>query len=573
MKIAFLRSWRFRVLFLLVASVVIVALAAGPTFAQSFFDPTSSVKNLVQSFYPTAQAWAFKLYTILIIFEFFALAVGAILFRDNIGEFIGGVALKVLLGSVFLYFVSNGQTFFQDVVNGFTSAGQQAGGSNNGTPAALAVGGITASAIYFGASEAAGVADNGYANSPLGNSCAGGLTFFLCLIGTSHMVAEGHKLFQLVLSSISLIVLLSFVAIQLQIILVTIESYIVMFAGVFFIGFAGSRFTMPFSQGYFNYMISVGVKLFSIYLVCGIVSQLILPIIAYGTAAAVTACCTPFGVGAFLGLAFAALGGVQAIIAAGIISAIPGYAAAFLSGQSSASASALMGQVASTMAGAALARGQMSSSRESSVQRAERSDATSMMAQTATNGTMAPPPGSPVSDKYAKDSNGLSNAGTGGNNAGNGMLQAGSQTGLSATTPPQTPVFVGGNNAPTPLPQSSQSGLQRSVGPMRELDSDTGRLIAQAQTAEGRTQIAGALSQRQWSDLSSTQQQAFRTDPELKKIANDVANERMGNLDDAMRQQMRSGDYAMMQGLSMAVPRDQGPPTAAQIRLSNPDRL
>ncbi len=219
MKIAFLRSWRFRLLFLAVASLGIVAFAGGPTFAQSFFDPTSSGKDLVQAFYPTAQAWAFKLYTILIIFEFFALAVGAILFRDNIGEFIGGVALKVLLGSVFLYFVSNGQTFFQDIVNGFTSAGQQAGGSNNGTPAQLAVAGIGASALYFAAGEAAGLADNASANT-LGNVCDGGLTFFVCLIGTSHMVAEGHRLFELVLSGVALIVLLSFVAIQLQVILV-----------------------------------------------------------------------------------------------------------------------------------------------------------------------------------------------------------------------------------------------------------------------------------------------------------------------------------------------------------------
>ena len=569
-------------LFLAVASIGIVALAAGPTFAQSFFDPTSSAKSLVQNFYPTAQAWAFKLYTILIIFEFFALAVGAILFRDNIGEFIGGVALKVLLGSVFLYFVSNGQTFFQDVVGGFTSAGQQAGGSNNGTPAALAVDGITASALYFAAGEAAGLNDTAIANSPAGNACAGGLTFFVCLIGTSHMIAEAHRLFELVLSGVALIVLMSFVAIQLQVVLVTIESYIVMFAGVFFIGLAGSRFTMPFSQGYFNYMISVGVKLFTIYLVCGIVSQLIVPIIAYGTGAALAACCIPFGAGSFIGLGLAALGGVQAIIAAGIITAIPGYAAAFLSGQSSASASALMGQVASSMAGAALQRGQLASTRESSAQRAERSDARSMMAQTSTAGTMAPAPGSPLTAKYAEpganDRAGtLANAGSGGNNASTTTLSAdrGLLDANTYSAPPAqvTPVFVGSNNAPTQLPSSSESGTQRATPPTRELESDYARLITQSRTAEGRMQIAGALSQRQWSDLSSLQQEAFRTDPELKKIANDVAQERMGIIDDRVRQQMHAGDYAMMQGLSMAVPRDQGPPTAAQIRLSSPDRL
>ena len=48
-----------------------------------------------------------------------------------------------------------------------------------------------------------------------------------------------------------------------------IESYIVVNAGVLFLGFAGSRWTTTFAEKFLSYAVSVGVKLFVTYLIIG----------------------------------------------------------------------------------------------------------------------------------------------------------------------------------------------------------------------------------------------------------------------------------------------------------------
>ena len=48
------------------------------------------------------------------------------------------------------------------------------------------------------------------------------------------------------------------------------ESFIVIGAGVLFIGFSGSRWTKFFTERYLSYVASVGVKLFVLYLIMGV---------------------------------------------------------------------------------------------------------------------------------------------------------------------------------------------------------------------------------------------------------------------------------------------------------------
>jgi type IV secretion system protein TrbL len=49
-----------------------------------------------------------------------------------------------------------------------------------------------------------------------------------------------------------------------------VESFIVIGAGVLFLGFAGSRWTKFFTERYLSYIASVGVKLFVLYLIMGV---------------------------------------------------------------------------------------------------------------------------------------------------------------------------------------------------------------------------------------------------------------------------------------------------------------
>jgi type IV secretion system protein TrbL len=49
-----------------------------------------------------------------------------------------------------------------------------------------------------------------------------------------------------------------------------VESFIVIGAGILFLGFAGSRWTKFFTERYLSYLASVGVKLFVLYLIMGV---------------------------------------------------------------------------------------------------------------------------------------------------------------------------------------------------------------------------------------------------------------------------------------------------------------
>ena len=64
--------------------------------------------------------------------------------------------------------------------------------------------------------------------------------------------------------------LIAFALIAGQMVLALIESYIVVGGGVLMLGFAGSRWTIPFAERFLSYAVSVGTKLFVIYLIMGI---------------------------------------------------------------------------------------------------------------------------------------------------------------------------------------------------------------------------------------------------------------------------------------------------------------
>ncbi|MHB8346122.1 MAG: type IV secretion system protein, partial [Acidiferrobacterales bacterium] len=72
-----------------------------------------------------------------------------------------------------------------------------------------------------------------------------------------------------------------------QLLVTLIESYIVIGGGALMLGFAGSRWTLPFAERYLGYAVSVGIKLFVLYLIVGLggtlAQQLVAQIVSYGS--------------------------------------------------------------------------------------------------------------------------------------------------------------------------------------------------------------------------------------------------------------------------------------------------
>jgi type IV secretion system protein TrbL len=65
-------------------------------------------------------------------------------------------------------------------------------------------------------------------------------------------------------------VVLAFAIIAGQLLITLVESYIVIGAGVFMLGFTGSRWTLVFGEKYIGYAVSIGIKLFMLELIVGL---------------------------------------------------------------------------------------------------------------------------------------------------------------------------------------------------------------------------------------------------------------------------------------------------------------
>jgi P-type conjugative transfer protein TrbL len=83
-------------------------------------------------------------------------------------------------------------------------------------------------------------------------------------------------------------ILVSFAVIAALALLVVVEAYLVIGGASILLAFGGSRFTAPVAEGYFGYVIKVGVRLLFFYLLLGIGMK-----IAANWDAALTAACVP----------------------------------------------------------------------------------------------------------------------------------------------------------------------------------------------------------------------------------------------------------------------------------------
>jgi type IV secretion system protein TrbL len=75
-------------------------------------------------------------------------------------------------------------------------------------------------------------------------------------------------------SAAALIVALSFAVIAGELVVTLVESYLVVGAGILFLGFGSSRWTTSFATKFLNYALSVGCKLFFLYLIVGVGANL-----------------------------------------------------------------------------------------------------------------------------------------------------------------------------------------------------------------------------------------------------------------------------------------------------------
>ncbi|MBV8748847.1 MAG: type IV secretion system protein [Candidatus Eremiobacteraeota bacterium] len=578
------------------------------------FDPSgvSQISAQADGFFNTAQGWAQRLFTGLFVIELTILGVQGILFRDNLAEFMASFGLKVFAAGFFMWLIVNAQTFLVPIRDGFKHAGQSLGGSGDATPFALAGEGLLAATGFYTASMIGHSSDYAYSWIP---DIYGALTAIVGQTGLGSSYAQGHQTFGLMMQGIGLMMIMASAGVIIQTALVTIESAIVMGAGVMFLGFSGTRFTMPFSQGYLQYAINVGVKLFTLYIVVGLCQNL-MPGILAASAITMALGLVPAGLGSEMAVPVAAWAAMQMMVVSALIWAIPNFAGSFLSGTSSLGAGAIMGQFSNALqsmqqmryAGALQNQFQ---NQHTSLRSESAQSAVAMLGvhhgaeapNAAVSTELAAQPGQQSTTSVVNEQSTIAGSptyagvtGVPGQNA-IGFASTGSQQpppirGASITGS-STVYSTGGNDysfdgeqtsstpAYTTPPLSSNGSVNAAFAPppSAPVNHDLPRhgvgAIASNQTPESirvmkADEFRDRIVQTDWKGLDPSVQQAILDDPEKRRIA---LEHYQGVLDGEGVQQ----EYASMMGMGglrgFMTPPPEAPVGGVQIRLNNPDKL
>ena len=206
---------------------------------------TSDVGGTFQQVQTAANAWipaimaaATKLFYLLAVIDFAWSAPSFLRESDFMGLFLSLIK-KLLVISFFYAVLVNGQAWIPAIVNSFIQIGTNA----SGLPAAQSPSDIMAQGIQI---------------------CS---DLFDKVNGANLLTQTGAAL-----TTILMIVMVfaSYLIIVLHYIVTKLEAIIVMTAGYIFLGFAGSRWTMPYFERYISLAISTGVRLMLIYLMLGV---------------------------------------------------------------------------------------------------------------------------------------------------------------------------------------------------------------------------------------------------------------------------------------------------------------
>jgi type IV secretion system protein TrbL len=221
----------------------VLATAQGPPF------PVTSPSAITNQYKQAQNAWfnnigiyAKRLFFLLAAIEVIWSLTLLVLERSDFQALAATLVRKIMWIGIFYAFLINAGTWIPAIINSFMAVGEIGGNVGPVSPSVVLGTGLqVASSLFAGASNA------GFLTNP-------GPAFALVFA--------------------ALITFLAYVGIAIQYVVACVESYIVIGAGVIFLGFGGSRWTMPYVERYVGLAVSVGIKLMTLILLIGLGLQL-----------------------------------------------------------------------------------------------------------------------------------------------------------------------------------------------------------------------------------------------------------------------------------------------------------
>lgn len=162
-----------------------------------------------------------------------------VLRKADIGEFFAEFVRFVLFFGFFLWLLRNGPAFASSIIQSLQQLGEQASGTSSVTPS--------------------GIVDIGF------------MIWKQAI--TNLSIWSPVDSFVGTLMSAAIMLLLAAVAVNMLLILVS--AWILMYAGIFFLGFGGSRWTSDMAINYYKTVLGVAVQLFAMVLLVGIGNDLL----------------------------------------------------------------------------------------------------------------------------------------------------------------------------------------------------------------------------------------------------------------------------------------------------------
>ena len=223
-------------------------LAVGPLFGQAPQQPV--LDGIADQYRDASRLWrprlvpiAQQLFMLLASIEFVVSGIIWTLRKDSLDDIAAKFLLKFTLVALLLALITSFTFWIPPIVNGFAAAGERAIGAG-------------------GTVSPSGIIDIGRETSL---SILAALDVGVMLTNPAMAIYGAFA---------ALIVALAYTAIAAMLVLVLVESYVVLGGGVLFLGFAAFRGTAGFAENLIAYTFGVGIKIFLLYLIVGLGSQI-----------------------------------------------------------------------------------------------------------------------------------------------------------------------------------------------------------------------------------------------------------------------------------------------------------
>ena len=198
----------------------------------------------------TALHYAQGLFFALVAIEIAWSAITYVLQKDSLPDFVAALLLKILSVGFFYILLQPqyGPVWIADIISSFIQAGSAIGGQPQFRPS-------DPSSVFNCGTDIANAMLQSISQNKVG-------------LGLGNILPAVEAVLAAMICALGVVIAFAVVAGQLLITL--IESYIVIGAGVFMLGFTGSRWTLVFGEKYVGYALSVGIKLFMLELIVGL---------------------------------------------------------------------------------------------------------------------------------------------------------------------------------------------------------------------------------------------------------------------------------------------------------------